>query len=303
MKKLFRILLALMLFISCSDSNREENLSTNGKLSGIGKITFTDYAPMASKPIDLYYYIPSNCSATTPILMVLHGADRNALDYRNGWEAYAEKAGWIVIAPEFSEKYFPGGDGYNLGNIFADGDNPSAANLNPENQWLFSVLDPIFQFVKNKSGSQVETYNLYGHSAGAQVVQKFLMLPSSQHVNKAIAASAGWYTDPVKDIKFPYGLAQSPFANLDLSLFFKKDFKIMVGGNDTDPNSSSLRHNSIVDLQGLNRKDRAIHYYTLSKMISSTKNQPFNWSLEIVPSAEHDFKQSLANAAHWILVN
>lgn len=206
---------------------------------------------LSGKKINIYYYIPPKISANTNILMVFHGAERNAIDYRNAWKTYAEAANWIVVAPEFTAENFPGGDGYNLGNMFVDGDNPNTSKLNPENEWLFSVIDLIFQFMKEKSGSKVESYNIYGHSAGAQVVQKFLMLPSSNHVNRAIISSAGWYTDPDVSISFPYGLKFSPLENLNFENYFSKKIRILICAKDNNPNDSELRRNSIVDLQGL----------------------------------------------------
>src|SRR5690606_37870846 len=103
-------------------------------LEGKGTFTYQGYAPLSSKPVNVYYFVPDNSDSSTPVLFVLHGANRNAVDYRDAWMSYAQNSKTIIVAPEFSDAYYPGGDAYNLGNIFTDGDNPSPSTLNPEQE-------------------------------------------------------------------------------------------------------------------------------------------------------------------------
>ncbi|MEE1898772.1 hypothetical protein V1389_10520 [Flavobacterium rakeshii] len=298
MKYLFVLLLTLSL-TGC-DKNDVSYKQTD-MLEGKGVFTYQGYEPLSSKPVNVYYYVPENSDSTTPVLFALHGANRNAIDYRDAWITYAETNKAIIVAPEFSDAYYPGGDAYNLGNMFTDGDNPSATTLNPESEWTFSIIEPLFSYIKSVTPTSVSTYNMYGHSAGAQFLQKFILLDSATHLNKALASGAGWYTDIDTSIEFPYGLAESPLADINPSNYFAKKVLIQVGENDTDPNSPGLRHNSTVDLQGLTRYDRAIHFFNLSENAAATSSSTFNWELQTVPNATHEFTESIEQAAAWLM--
>ncbi len=297
-----KYLLLLLLSVSISGCDKNDvSYKKTDNLEGKGTFTYQDYAPLSSKPINVYYFVPDNSDSSTPVLFVLHGAGRNAVDYRNAWISYAQSNKTIIIAPEFSDAYYPGGDSYNLGNIFTDGDHPSSSTLNPEQEWTFSIIEPLFSYIKTITPTNVATYNMYGHSAGAQFLQKFVLIDSAIHLNKALAASAGWYTDVVTTIDFPYGLAQSPLADINSANYFSKKLLIMIGENDADPNSAGLRHNSTVDLQGLNRYDRAIHFFNISEQIANNSNSTFNWELQTVPNASHEFTESIDKAAEWLM--
>ena len=69
-----------------------------------------------------------------------------------------------MVAPEFSAELFPG---YNLGNVFRDGENPRRNGLNDEGEWTFSAIEPIFDEIKRRTGNTGERYYIFGHSAGA----------------------------------------------------------------------------------------------------------------------------------------
>ena len=218
--------------------------------------------------MNVYYHIPDGIDSQTPILMVLHGGSRNADDYRDAFIEKSNSLGFIVIAPEFSQASFPGGDSYNLGNIFIDGDNPTSGTLNPENEWSFSILDPLFSHVKDLTNNTSQTYDVFGNSAGGQVAHRLLLFKPDSPINKIVACASGWYTFPNPDINFPYGLESSPAENLQLGQLFNKDFKIMIGSLDNDPNAPGLRHTEEAEIQGINRLDRAISFY------HATKNYP-----------------------------
>ena len=60
----------------------------------------------------------------------------------------ANENSFIVIAPEFSSEHYPElGDDYLMGNVYIDGDNPTTESRNPENEWTFSVIEPLFDLM------------------------------------------------------------------------------------------------------------------------------------------------------------
>jgi hypothetical protein len=267
---------------------------------GTSDFIFTEYTPLGNKPMKVYFYIPNNAYKYTPILFVLHGNDRDALYSRNELITIANQLKFIVVAPEFSETNFPGGDGYNLGNIFVDGDNPTLQTLNNENIWSFSIIEPIFENLKNKIGSNVSKFDIFGHSAGGQFVQRFLLYKPNTKINKAIIASAGWYTMLDNSIAFPYGTKSSPAETFSYNTLFSKKVFVVIGGNDTNPNSDALRHNDIVDKQGLNRLERAQYFYTQTRNIATKNNLIFNWDYSVLPKVDHDFSATAAAGANLL---
>src|SRR5262245_18994755 len=51
--------------------------------------------------LPVWYYLPEQARPDTPILIVMHGANRDADRYRDEWMPHAQRYGFIVAAPEF----------------------------------------------------------------------------------------------------------------------------------------------------------------------------------------------------------
>ncbi len=273
------------------------NTLDSSLLKGTSDFIFTQFTPLSNKPIKVYFHIPSNATNLTPILFVLHGNERDALYSRNQLIVNANQLNFIVVAPEFNELYYPGGDAFNLGNIFVDGDNPSPQTLNTENNWTFSVIEPIFEYFKIRTGSLVSTFDMFGHSAGGQFAHRYLLFKPTSKLNKLVVASSGWYTMFDNSIDFPYGTKKSPAEFNNYSIIFNKKVFVVIGANDTDPNSDALRHNDIVDKQGLNRLARAQHFFTQSQNAALNLKTSFNWSFSVLPGIDHDFSGTSAAGA------
>lgn len=294
-------LFSIFTLCSCSENieKADDEIATpiNESTTGSGLFSYNYSVSNFNKNISIYYFIPENKTQTTPVLFVFHGEGRNAKDYRNAAISAAQTKGCIIIAPEFSEQNFPGGDAYNLGNVFVDGDNPSPTTVNPEDQWTFSIIAPLFTYFKTQTNLATDQYSLFGHSAGAQFAHRLLMFKPNLKLEKAVISAAGWYTFP-NSVVFPYGKNQSPIQHLSLALFFEKKVYIQVGDNDDDPNAAGLRRNAFADAQGLNRKERAENYFEFCQEIAG--NAPFNWNFNLVANAGHDYVIATNNAINLL---
>ena len=297
------ILIGFVLIYSC-DNNIElkpseeapKNLDS-ADISGTGSYTYTGHPPLKEKPITVYYHIPSNATSNTPVLVVYHGSGRDGANSRNLLIEEANAFDFIVLVPEFSNEYFPGGDAFNLGNIFIDGDNPSTSTLVPEDEWSFSLVDPLFDLFVNQINSSVTQYDIFGFSGGGQFAHRHFMYKPNDRHNRVISASSGWYTVLDNEINFPYGTKLSPQENTDYSSLLMKPLTIMIGSGDNDPNSAGLRHNDFADAQGLHRLDRANHFYDQSKGLASSLGITSNWELVILPDVGHDYEATSSAAA------
>jgi len=300
--KIHFMAIQMVLFFTLTSCTKSNPPATDSGLlnKGSGSFVFT-YTELPQKPINVFYHIPSGDRQNMPIVMVFHGDERNAMDYRDIWVKASDQYGFMVFAPEFKEADYSSGDGYQLGNVYVNGDSPSLETLNPTDQWTFSMIDPLFESIKSKFSGMQLTYDAWGHSAGAQFLQRFIFYLPNSKMNTAICSNAGWYTVPDVLVNFPYGIKNSLLSTSSLAIPFSKKLIVHLGLNDTNPNSSGLRHNTTVDnQQGLYRLERGRYFFNTSEAISKTLNYSFNWEKQEVAGVGHD-AQLMANDAVPIL--
>jgi pimeloyl-ACP methyl ester carboxylesterase len=296
-------LFLIILWSQCSNNapnNSEPIESDPTVLSGTGVFEFSDYEPLQDKPVNVHYHIPTTFTQTSKIVLVFHGAGRNAADYRNALIDQSDEHGFAVIVPEFSIENFPSGDAYNLGNVFVDGDNPSPNTLNPEEIWTFSLIDPIFEKIKELTSNTSDTYDVIGHSAGGQFAHRLAMFQPEANFATMIVSAPGWYTVPDIQTDFPYGFGESPLTNANFAALFSKNITIQVGELDNNPNASGLRRNPTVDVQGTNRYDRANYFYSFSENLANSNNLTFSWQLRINQGVGHDYRAALVFATNLL---
>ena len=246
--------------------------------------------------IEVFYHVPPSYAASSKVVFAMHGGSRDAEGVRNNMIQKSIDYNFILIAPKFSSSNFSLGDGYNLGNVYVDGDNPSTDTLNDENEWSFSIIEPLFDSVKSSLSIESEKYNLFGFSAGAQFVHRFIQFMPDARFNKVVAGAAGWYTVPNNSIPFPYGYQNSILISTNLNDLLSSDLHIQVGALDNNPNSAGLRHNEYADAQGLNRVTRAVHFFESGQNIADSNNYNFNWSLHIIQGVGHNLIPNAENA-------
>ncbi len=285
--KMMKKYLLYIVFLTCTLSFQcKSKVSMNEHISiqkGKGHFIFNQYAPLSEKPLDVYYYAPHHKVENLKIVIVMSGVGRNANEYRDAWIEMAKEYHLLIIAPEFSTQFYPGSINYNLGNIHKENGDP-----NPEEIWSFSLIEPLFEEIKTITKNKHHHYYLFGHSAGAQFVHRFIEFVSDNHVEKAVAANAGWYTIPSQTIDFPYGFKNSPWKLENSKAMFGARLWILLGEDDTDPHSLNLRRSPEVDFQGNNRFDRGKYFYKKSKEKAKDLNQKFKWKIKYVPNVAHD---------------
>jgi pimeloyl-ACP methyl ester carboxylesterase len=261
------------------------SLFSQPKRGSVGKISFYfDNGGKLKNPMRVFYYSPKADADDLPIVIMLHGAERDASNYLNGLMETANKLGCKIIAPEFDAEDFYGPDSYNLGNVY----NRIKKKYYPSDQWTFSLIEPLFDMVVKETQSSCKAYYLYGHSAGAQFVHRYLMFADSPRVIRAAFANAGWYTMPDFNEKFPYGIYGSPIDQKKLEAFFSYNTCVLVGVEDKDRNGIAFNVSAEAEEQGKNRFERGNYYYKYCKELAAKMSVPFNWSLTHVPNVGHD---------------
>ena len=259
--------------------------------SSLDKFTFHNW----SKPnLDVFYHLPDVIDENTKILFIVHGNSRNADDYLKVWIKLSEGKNVALFAPHFKRNSFISFNTLQM----STSNGVIRANTD---LYLNNSIDTLFEFIKSKFNLKSKRYDIYGHSAGAQFVHRYLLMSEDPQVNTAVAANAGWYTF-LNGADFPYGVKNTPISLSDNNIkkFLSMDLHILIGSNDIDVNSSINKSNGAQN-QGLNRFQRAKNFFEYTESIVEQNNLEFNWQYQVVSGAPHSNKV-MSRAAVLILL-
>ncbi len=234
-------------------------------------------------------YRPANWQPDSPVVIALHGINRN-MDYTfETWQPLADRHGFLLIVPHFDRWRFAGSHGYALGDVGRKGEPRDSS---------YRAIEPIFDEVRRNSGSTRSGYRLFGHSAGAQFVHRFLWLHPEARVERAVISMAGWYALPDRTIAWPYGVKGVPQANLAAA--FADKVMIQIGENDDDPQADDLRRTRETRRQGRTRFDRGQYFYHQARDTAAGAGLPFNWELSVAERTGHDSRGAAEDAVDWL---
>ncbi len=262
--------------------------------SAIGRHEFSDWA---GAKLNVFYSIPPQVNADSPIVIVIPGAKRNADQYRDQWNHLASANHFITLVVEAAKKNFPTEYEYNLGGVV-----DSTGIAQPEEKWLFSAIDPILEDFKKLFGSTRKAYNMYGHSAGGCFVHLFLLFKPDAKVEKTVAANLAFATIPDQKNQFPFGLSGAPIAEGAVGRWFDKRLVILLGERDRNPLSYPLSNSPEARLQGPHVFARGLNFFHTSLSVAKTKRIPINWQIEVVPDVGHSNTHMASYAVKYLLV-
>ncbi len=240
------------------------------------------FAGWAGPPLPVWYQLPDTVTPATPVVVVMHGVGRDADRYRDEWADLAQDNGFIVIVPEYSKADFPDSRGYNTGYFVKKDGTPR-----PRNLWSYAAIEPLFDEARERFGTSVPRYTLYGHSAGAQFVHRFVMLMPEARIEQAIAANAGWYMMPDPATAFPYGIKGAPIGPETLKAALAKPMTLMLGTADNDPAATNFRTTPEANQQGPHRYARGLAFYAAGRKAAAQSGASFGWRMEPVPGVGH----------------
>lgn len=300
MRNLRRLLASfvLMLFILPAFAQKEKKVKF---MRGAGMFEITCYEPLADKPLNLWYYIPTSGNIKKmPVLFSMHGAERSGRTQRGVWRNLAEEYGFIVLCPEFLHANGYPENGYQFGGVATE---RMGAEMQPEELWSYKWIECIFDFFKEATGNVSETYDMFGHSAGGQWTHRYLIATPGARCRRAVAANPGNYTYPYLEgllmpdgtpcniSAWPFSVKGTPFADDDhLREFFKRDLTILIGSEDTEQQNDPAKEpaNSYCYVQGWTRYERAFRFWEACKKVAEEKGMEFNIKVKVVPGAWHN---------------
>jgi hypothetical protein len=247
-------------------------------------------------PVTIYSFRPDSADSNSPIWIVMPGARRNAartlaFDYYDTWRPLAEQYGAILLVPDFTAEKWPGAWTYNLGNVRGRHLEPI-----PWRQTSFYVVEAAFRLAARSLGSHRHKFSIFGHGAGSQFVQRYVLHSGCRMVDRAVAANPGWYMMPDYQDRFPFGLRNAPIPQQTLRAGLGCRFTLLLG--TADLNRQGLRNDPEAVKQGPTRYARGHYYFRRSREVAARLGARFNWRLVEVEGAGHvEREMSPAGAA------
>jgi poly(3-hydroxybutyrate) depolymerase len=272
------LLLASLLLVSTSWMRADTITFSPGE----GEFEHGDDPAIPRRTMRVLYHAPAEIGPETRVWFIIHGANRNPDSYRAGWAPHVRGDNVLAIFPEFSQENFPGAATFNNGHVRSrDGE------IRPRETWTYSVIERIFDRLKTQGGVEAEHYLIYGHSAGSQFVHRMMFFLPETRAKGAFMANAGWYTMPVRDLDFPFGLRGMEISDERLAAVLGMPSMVLLGDQDTDEDHPQLSRSDGAMAQGTQRFARGQRFFETAQDAAKQLEAPLGWSMQIVEGVAH----------------
>ncbi len=271
--------------------------------------------------ITIHYYKPINMTSKSRILLVIPGSGRNGDSYRDSWIETSKKYNILILSPSYSKEdyvyadYHLGGtitdigmEGFcfkkNSNHVFMDEDKVKFIPIKDSSKWIYNDFDRLFKIAKKAVQSKQQEYDIFGHSAGGQILHRFVLLHPNSKANRILASNSGSYTLPEINTDAPFGLKNLGIDNKNLKTSFKKRLVLFLGELDNaDEQGGLLLRSPTVDKQGTHRLARGIYFYNRGLYVAKALNTKFEWKLKIVSGVGHNQRKMAKAAAKYLYEN
>ena len=135
-------------------------------------------------------------------------------------------------------------------------------------------------------GSSRRKFSMFGHGAGSQFIQRYVLHSGCRMIDRAVSANPGWYMLPDSEYKFPFGLRGAPIGGSTLRNAFACNFTLLLGTGDT--NYAGLRNDPAALAQGKTRYDRGLFYFDRARADAARIGAHFRWRQSEVPGVGHE---------------
>ncbi|MFT4577147.1 MAG: pimeloyl-ACP methyl ester carboxylesterase [Polaribacter sp.] len=272
--------------------------------------------------LTVHYHKPKKFNKSTKVLIVIPGSGRNSDSYRDSWIQTSEKHNVLILSPSYPEKNYNYG-GYHLGNMITVLDlrkgfsykkgtnqvwmdeNVAEFNFNTDSKtWIYSDFDRIFSIAKKTLKFKAKKYDMFGHSAGGQILHRFAIFYPQSKANRILASNAGSYTPTEYQTNYPFGIKNTNTKKKNLKKSFRKNLTIFLGELDNaDENGGKMLRSKTVDIQGTHRLARGTYFYNHSLKTAKELNFKYNWKLKVIPGIGHNQRKMAKAAAKYLYDN
>lgn len=240
-------------------------------------------------PLEVFTYRPPTYT-DGPLILVFHGVQRNAEDYRNFAITLAERFRAVVAAPRFDRERFPY-ESYQQGGILADG------AVRPREEWTFSHVPRLMRVLRERLGDPRRPIYVIGHSAGGQFVARLAALTGDNGAVRLVAANPGSHLFPDRTVPYGYGLGglTGELGDDDaLRRYLATPLTLYLGTADNDPDHPSMDRSEAAMRQGPHRYARGLACFEAARTLAAERGWTFNWRLVETAGIGHDAAQMFA---------
>ena len=249
---------------------------------GSGRLAFDEASGVTAEQMAVFYHKPTAWRPDGRVVVVMHGLPRTAELYRDQWRDLAEAGRFLLLVPEFSGTKFPGMRWYNYGNAVDKQGQPVRRA-----DWSFLALDRVVRAAMRRAGATREGFSIYGHSAGAQFLHRYLLLTGAPLAETLVIANSGAYTLPRSDRQFPEGLGGIAVGPEVRATVFRRHLVVLLGEADTDPNHTTLPRQPWAMAQGTHRFARGWFFFDTMRLAAEAQGALFTWRVATVPGVGH----------------
>ena len=244
-----------------------------------------------------YTYSPTTAPEKPKFLVLVHGtppegetAELNAQTYTAAWADFAEKNGFILIAPAFNQDDFSS----RLGDHALGGYRGLFGRVIGADEWVLHLVSAHQQAY----GMEGEPFYLYGHSAGGQFTARFLVT-HPERVMRAVITAAATYPQPTSAVAWPFGMGElhseivwDTETSLAVDVVPDQEkwlaatqvpLTVIVGLNDTAELPASL----IPGQKGVNRFVIGRNWVQDMALFAQSNGLESRFKLEIIPGTGH----------------
>jgi dienelactone hydrolase len=243
-------------------------------------------ADVSGTPMTVFTYRPAECSDPA-LLLVFHGARRDAADYRDYARPLADRQCLLVIAPLFDKHAFPSWR-YQRGGIVG-----KTGAVQDARDWTGRLVLGLVDWARLQEGRPL-AYSLIAHSAGGQFLGRLAAFVPSE-AKRIVLANAGTYVFPSLTVDAPYGLGKvysGAEGEAQLRRYLEQPLTIYLGEDDVERDD---RNNTAeARAQGASRHQRGMNMFDAGQKLAQARGWSFNWRLVQLPGVGHDGQKMLA---------
>ncbi len=230
-------------------------------------------------PQQCYYLSGPDGKDSGRVLVLIHGISRNVKMFIESVCPLVQGKGVTLVAPLFEKNRCR--DYQRLGR---NGKGPRSD----------LALDAILSEVSQLTGWTGRKAFFYGHSAGAQFVQRYLFA-HPQRVERAALSAAGWYTFP-DNHDYPFGIRSTPdLPGIDFEprRFLRVPAAVFIGLEDTLRDEALNVSRRVDRVQGRNRLERARSWVAAMQKAAHNHGLPSRTELFEIGGVGHDYNEAI----------
>lgn len=224
---------------------------------------------------EFYLLVPATVQPGGPLLVLVHGISRRAVEHLTRFARLAEGLGVTLIAPYFAKSQF----GQYQQVIDRSGNRADTA--------LLDIVDAV----ASSTDCDGEKFHAFGFSGGAQFAHRFAMIHPDRVRSFSIAA-AGWYTMPDPEVRYPYGICTHPLpgSRFEPERFLSIDRHVFVGAADQVRDETLKSNRRLDERQGATRLERAERWAAAMDAASNEYGVwPTHSTFEVLRGVGHSF--------------